>query len=716
MEHLEQQLCDASKIYFDFEANLKTGIDSFLKNIDDLIKSADAEKTPNPKGKRAKHMAPIPDEDSDEETGSTADSTLDSTRPQRSTRARNTTSYKEPSLNTKIRRPNPEKAIKKERITMEGGKENVAPNKSNDETTNKKRSSEESVEEKAKKVSVNPGCEIVETPVETVVIDSDDETDKMPPPAMPAPKARGRPRTRKASQKPDLASETIAEQVMTPIKLERTSIEESPIELEKKRDPKSKAKKKLPMPIEENVIKKEKISVDKRPSAGSEASVYEEASSNVGISTKNSLENPPVLNETYKTTPNTTVTLENATFNVPKIPVNNETFQVDSPVNECNGTYTVPTAAVQTPPTAPEVHDSIMTEDHSGDEEEAFIAKMVPPKEKPALVMPKKKHEVFNPNTPSPFKEKIQAFEKFASSGGLMSPIAKLKSRQITTPSTSKLTTPSNLPRIPQYKPASTHVTPLGQSSSAPLMHKGSASVSKMLQMPKKMPKTASMSAASSRDPSVEDLKRTQSAIEAKKKAREEKQRLAQQQREAIERERRERARQLQKEKDEKHRKLLQEKEDRKREAMSQKKLEEHVRNQKILEQKRRELAEKEALEAAKAKHNESLQRKVLEKQHAKAKGKHDFEYLDTDDSTDDEGKMNRNRNPVPDWSKSSNRRQTNRKQTYISLQLVDKFFSVEPMTPDLKEIFPNIEEKKLKRNSSAVWNTPPRYSQMPKY
>lgn len=39
-------------------------------------------------------------------------------------------------------------------------------------------------------------------------------------------------------------------------------------------------------------------------------------------------------------------------------------------------------------------------------------------------------------------------------------------------------------------------------------------------------------------------------------------------------------------------------------------------------------------------------------------------------------------------------------------------------MTPDLKELFPEISEKQLRRNSSAVWNTPPRYSTMdvPRY
>jgi inner centromere protein len=54
--------------------------------------------------------------------------------------------------------------------------------------------------------------------------------------------------------------------------------------------------------------------------------------------------------------------------------------------------------------------------------------------------------------------------------------------------------------------------------------------------------------------------------------------------------------------------------------------------------------------------------------------------------------------------------------QANINAAVIDSFFSVKPMTPDLREIFPAIDQRRLKRNSSAVWRTPPRYSQMPKY
>ena len=54
--------------------------------------------------------------------------------------------------------------------------------------------------------------------------------------------------------------------------------------------------------------------------------------------------------------------------------------------------------------------------------------------------------------------------------------------------------------------------------------------------------------------------------------------------------------------------------------------------------------------------------------------------------------------------------------QSYSNSNTLDALFSSHPINVNLKEIFPTIDARKLIRNSSAVWNTPPRYSQMPKY
>uniref|UniRef100_A0A336MHY9 CSON001548 protein n=1 Tax=Culicoides sonorensis TaxID=179676 RepID=A0A336MHY9_CULSO len=775
MDLLEKQLSEVSLVYTEFERNLTKEVEALQNKINDLITKSDAEATPNPKGKRAKHMQTICDdpegesEDAFEETSNFGDTSSESQRPQRSTRNKAATSYKEPALNTKVRRPISPGKIKKERIS-ELGKENTAPNAILDEgvailsdkedesrskarLTNKKsnqvkadepqkrKSKDEGFgsgrsEEGAKKLSDADAIVVIESPQEPVTVLSDDETEKMPPPAMPPPKTRGRPRTRKAAKENETAQEDDASKRVTKsrVKQERSSFEESDgvvseISQQTTRSTRTKSKKKeVPKPIQILAIKQEKVSMENPPkgrtsaSITSDASVYEDAQQGTS---KNASDNPITgLDATYTKpiTPNSTVTLENATFNVAKNSMNNDTFQVQSP-QEVNGTYVVPT---------PNPHDSIMTEDRSDEEATPAVKKVAsvkPVQSEPVLgkngkphVPNSKKYEIFNPNIPSPIKAKVQAFEKFTAassqaSNGFMSPnrVRMPPTRQIMTPSGSKIATPLSLSRIPNGKLSHSN-TPLLQSISAPVGTKA-LSASKLAHVQKKtVPKHSTTSSASSRDPSVEDLKRTTAAIADKKKAREEKARLAQIHREQMDKERRERAEQQQKEKEEKYRKLVQEKLERKRELMNQKKLEEHLRNQKIMEQKRRELAEREALEAAKAKANESLQRKVLQKQHAKHLTKHEFETLDTDDSTDDEGKMNKNRGPPPLWSKGSLRRQIVREQAYVNLKLVDTLFSVRPMTVDLKEIFPTIEPKKLKRNSSAIWNTPPRYSQIPKY
>ena len=53
--------------------------------------------------------------------------------------------------------------------------------------------------------------------------------------------------------------------------------------------------------------------------------------------------------------------------------------------------------------------------------------------------------------------------------------------------------------------------------------------------------------------------------------------------------------------------------------------------------------------------------------------------------------------------------------QQHIPMKLVLKFFDAKSCTPDLKDLFQGIDPKKLKRSSSAIWKTPPRFSMMNK-
>lgn len=68
--------------------------------------------------------------------------------------------------------------------------------------------------------------------------------------------------------------------------------------------------------------------------------------------------------------------------------------------------------------------------------------------------------------------------------------------------------------------------------------------------------------------------------------------------------------------------------------------------------------------------------------------------------------------------STGGNREERIASQSYLNRKFIDGIFMIQPMTPDLRELFPTISDRYLKRNSSAVWNTPPRYSTMdlPKY
>uniref|UniRef100_A0A182J933 Inner centromere protein ARK-binding domain-containing protein n=1 Tax=Anopheles atroparvus TaxID=41427 RepID=A0A182J933_ANOAO len=249
----------------------------------------------------------------------------------------------------------------------------------------------------------------------------------------------------------------------------------------------------------------------------------------------------------------------------------------------------------------------------------------------------------------------------------------------------------------------------------------------------------------------------TSSLLDEKKKKREEKQRLAALQREAIEREKREHAERLLREKEEKYRKLVHEKQEKLRIDASKKakKMEEFEKRRQMEEQraladqKRDELAkqleqqriDRELLETLKQSqmkenqetklHKQMYQQKLRQQQEQqqmvakkKAAAPHKevftFEMIDTDDTTDDEeaedaAARKKKRPPPPEWCRNTAEfRKTLTIQAQIDTKVIDRLFSVQPMTPDLRILFPSIDAHKLKRNSSAIWRTPPRYSQLP--
>lgn len=228
---------------------------------------------------------------------------------------------------------------------------------------------------------------------------------------------------------------------------------------------------------------------------------------------------------------------------------------------------------------------------------------------------------------------------------------------------------------------------------------------------------------------SNEDLRKNQTPsfnqLEEKRRQREEKQRQVQLQREAIEKQKREQTLQQQREREEKFRKIMQEKEDAKRMEAHKKKMIKENQEKKYAEEKARKddfAVPKEPQSASKddslyiKMQKQIILEKTLSQKKKVDKNTYSFEMLCTDDSTDDESHPSKKRPEPPIWSKKQVRSKLIFVQSYANSNVMDKLFSSHPINVNLKEIFPTIDARKLIRNSSAVWNTPPRYSQMPKY
>ncbi|XP_012286325.1 titin homolog [Orussus abietinus] len=237
----------------------------------------------------------------------------------------------------------------------------------------------------------------------------------------------------------------------------------------------------------------------------------------------------------------------------------------------------------------------------------------------------------------------------------------------------------------------------------------------------------------------IEEKKRKREEKELKNKlAREAKEKLAIERRLKLEKEREEKARlalQLQeKQKEEAERKRLvqlqrlQEKEDRRKqeEQLRLQRLQEQEDAERLLaEQRQKEQEiEKRKLAEAKAQHNEANRLKAQmsamqtkTKQTAVAEKKHEYVpnvyHLDSepdDDESDDESQP---KHPIPIWAKSHVRESRLIMQQSLPLCAVLKYFNSRMCTPDLTQLFPGISKNRLKRTSSAVWKTLPRFSMM---
>ncbi|XP_073813059.1 inner centromere protein [Musca autumnalis] len=332
--------------------------------------------------------------------------------------------------------------------------------------------------------------------------------------------------------------------------------------------------------------------------------------------------------------------------------------------------------------------------------------------------MPSRTNELFNPLAQSPVKMRVEAFENAAAAASEQSKRPQRIKKENVTPNAATTPVIGKLPAPALGR----FLTPTQSSNVATtgsaVAKKVPTSASKALQKSTSGMLQRSASSASSntktlqRENSGDDFRKgLHNLAEERKKQREQKHLLAAQQREAKERERAERMAKLAKEREEKRLQKQQEQEQKRREL-------EEI-------QRKLRLQEEEAARAKAAKEREMLLQMKQQQMHAKQRmmppppktaSKYTFEMLHEDDSTDDEDKVSYKRPPPPSWSRSHKREPYVLKQEYTPSCYIDCFFSVQPMTPDLKQIFPNIDARHLKRNSSVLWSTPPRYSELPKY
>ncbi|CAO1325447.1 unnamed protein product [Diamesa serratosioi] len=414
----------------------------------------------------------------------------------------------------------------------------------------------------------------------------------------------------------------------------------------------------------------------------------------------------------------------NDTFNVPAIA--NETITITPALNETITVVTRSSLNENNPNTTVTIernaHESLMTEDNDDDEQSAQEPQMAPPltKKMPKLLqkteMLLKKNEVFNPYLQSPVKKKVEAFEKHAVQN-INTPDKAGASKYHTL----KAGTPSKIAvAFGKTTPLNTKVCGTGTIPKIT-----SASTTKLKPQKSKLAATKSLS-----QESLDDLKKTNSInvlLEEKRKQREEKQKMALIHREQLDKEKREQAQKVAKEREDRFKKLMQEKEERLRMEALKKKIMKEKQEKKFAEVKKDEFAIPKPVDQSErgVNLNDSLHLKLqkqllLDKteQQRRAEAKHiyTFDSLDTDDSTDDESRPSKKRAPPPDWSNKKNRKNEIEMQSYVNSNVIDALFSVQPISVDLKLIFPGIDSKKLVRNSSAIWSTPPRYSQMPKY
>ncbi|XP_017031970.1 inner centromere protein isoform X1 [Drosophila kikkawai] len=610
------------------------------------------------------------------------DITLNSGRPQRAAKLKSEKLLKEPSLNRKMRRPSQEESI---RVKVESEQRPSQFNSS----TSRQANAEKVPQQQPEQDSVLPAPK--ETEPVTDQPPEDINTSKNLIVKIKREKMSSEslaPATEVTASSTVILEATQAARPNETVSSNTTATTEPGKKLRKKKKDLAECHKPIKIERFSDLDKDSPVSSRTRKGstesrANQEHSIYTDA-----------LEGPPSAE---------TVAPSNATMVIGPAPTTD-----DSPRGPAaDATFEVPPENKK----APTKQDSLLTEDESL-EDKLPVAKTL--SNIKAMKLPARAHELFNPLLQSPVKMRVEAFENAAQAQTNLRP-KRTKDVQGTPGS-------SITPKVGRLPPpvVGRFYTPTQTSSMLPassaMPKKAPASASKATTLMKTATGTNLKSTNSSstkslvRENSGDDFRKgLHNLAEERKKMRELKHQQAAQQREAKDRERAERMAKLTAERAKKQ-------EERKRiEERKRQETEEQLR-------KMRQQEEAEALKKAKLKELE--QQKLQQLTGAKAKKmlppppktKYTWEMLHEDDSTDDEGKVTHKRPPAPTWSRSHVRGDAILMQSHVPTEIIDSFFSVAPTTPDLKEIFPNIDPSLLRRNSSVLWSTPPRYSELPKY
>ncbi|XP_011498846.1 PREDICTED: inner centromere protein A [Ceratosolen solmsi marchali] len=141
-----------------------------------------------------------------------------------------------------------------------------------------------------------------------------------------------------------------------------------------------------------------------------------------------------------------------------------------------------------------------------------------------------------------------------------------------------------------------------------------------------------------------------------------------------------------------------------------------------LAEQKRREQEMEKRKQAemrhqmAELKMKNQMENKILQQAKAKAviqKQTTENYKIDSDPDEEESDDENKPKHQIPPWASKHVRQTQLAMQQHIPMKFVLKFFDAKKCTPDLRDLFQGIDPKKLKRSSSAIWKTPPRFSMM---